>query len=117
MILKQMDAVIQSGQFDCGDNSPTAAVVLTSPELDAKLIHWHVIDQITVDKRALQYDDTDDGSNKLLRSYQKYYCGEGLLSEATLYNGSSMMFKNGRSAFGGIAKAAIYLRYSKGIDR
>jgi|GEM_PF-2311041 len=136
MLLKRMDEIIQEGLFDCAEENPYANVCLVEPflnqeeippeeelqglsekELEKKLpkVHWNVIGQTKVRKTVLHYDDTADGSNKYLMSYQNFYSSRKKLGEGVIYSGSSSLFKAGRSTFGGVTKAAIYLRYSAGV--
>ena len=121
MILKRMDETILAGQYDLED-SDEVTVVLIAPELkmgsDNKLVaDWHEVDRDTVSKKILFYDDTADPSNTLFRSWQNFYQSGNSLAKGnqTPFAGCSSMFKNGLPCFGGIAKAAAYMKYSKGF--
>lgn len=115
MFLKRMDEVLQSGMYDCQDNSTEAEVFLAEPQWGEKLVHWEIVGKGFVPKSALHYDDTSDGSLTFFGSYQKFFISGKSLADGLLYSGSSFLFKDGLPAFGGVAKAAFYLRYSPGV--
>jgi len=63
----------------------------------------------------LHYDDTSDGSNTLNGSWREFFAKGTALGGKIIYNGSSIFFKNETPNFRGVAKAAIYMRYSLGF--
>ncbi len=116
MILKRIDDTILAGAFDCQDTESEVTVCIVEPEIGEKQIVWKECpENPVVPKEVLHYNDAADGSNTLFGSWQKFYAGGDKLGERVLYNGSKSIFQNRVPCFGGIAKAAFYLRYSKGF--
>ncbi len=116
MILKRMDDTILSGAFDCRDEESEVTVCIVEPELGEKQVRWKDCPQNpVVRKEVLHYNDVADGANTLFGSWQKFYAGGNSFGKRVLYNGSKSIFQNRFPCFGGIAKAAVYLRYSKGF--
>jgi len=78
---------------------------------------WAERADVDVPSTLLFYDDTDDGSNAMLGSWQQFYLKGASLADkerAPVLGGSGMM-KGGRPKWSGMAKAAAYLRYSGGF--
>ncbi len=115
MLLKRIDETLLQGLYDLDGAPDDAEVYLVKPSIGDGLVNWEVVREGVVPRGMLHYDDTADGSNNLNGSWQKLYASGDALSEAVIYSGSSVFFSRGAPNFGGVAKAAIYLRYSKGF--
>lgn len=117
MLLKRIDEIIVNGLYDMVSQSDDVNVYLAEPVLDTEkqIFHWKKVDENKVNRSVLHYDDTNDASNNLLGSFQKFYASGKDFGEWKIYSGSSNIFKNGLPTFGGSAKAAVYLRYSAGF--
>lgn len=115
MLLKRIDETITDGLYDLGGGPSEVDVYLAEPSVGDKIVNWEVVGEGTVPRELLHYNDTADGSNTLNGSWQKFYVAEAKLGKATLYSGSAIYFANGSPNFGGVAKSAIYLRYSRGF--
>ena len=117
MLLKRIDEIIVNGLYDMVSQSDDVNVYLAEPILDTEkqIFHWKKVDENKVNRSVLHYDDTNDGSNNFLQSFQKFYASEKDFGECKIYNGSHNIFEYGLPKFGGSAKAAVYLRYSAGF--
>lgn len=117
MLLKRIDELIVNGLFDITSQDEDVEVYLTKPILDREkqIFCWEKVDEGPVKRSILHYDDTNDASNALVRSFQNFYASEKEFADGKIYNGSSNLFKDGLPTFGGTAKAAVYLRYSTGF--
>ena len=115
MLLKRIDETIASGMYDLGEGPAEVEVYLAEPSLQPGKVHWAVIETGIVPRSFLHYNDAADGSNTYNGSWQKFYVSGKKFDEQCVYDGSSKYFSNGMPNFGGVAKAAIYLRYSKGF--
>ena len=115
MLLKRIDETISQGLFDLEEQSSEVEVYFVEPSLKGKMVEWNVVDEDRLPRTALHYNDTADSSNSLNRSWQYFYVAGAKLGEYSLCSGSSIFFAKGTPNFGGVAKAAIYLRYSDGF--
>ncbi len=113
MLLKRMDEILQAGNYDCRNNATEAEVTLVEPRTLDKLVHWDEVAGATVPLAALHYDDTSDSGQAASKKFKSLYTSQNPLG--TLYKGSDFLFQNDLPVFSGIAKAAIYIRYSQGF--
>lgn len=116
MLLKYIDETLIANRYDL-KKTENVSVYLAESSLGEKLIEWNVVgnNNVEVKRDLLHYDDAVDGSNTLILSWQNF-CERGVsLGEGLLYSGGNKYFRDGHSLFGGVAKAAIYLRYSEGF--
>lgn len=118
MLLKRMDEVISLGDYDCADTCDAVDACLVVPVLNPDgnpPVSFSIVGNALVNRKVLHYDDASDGSNKFIGSYQDFYNSHKTLSDACVYSGGDKLFKQGIPCFGGVAKAAVYLRYSTGV--
>ncbi len=114
MFLKRIDELIQAGNFDLKEKQERS-VILIEPSLDSDLVSWNIVDEFLSPSVLLFYNDTPDGSNTYFGSWQKFYTQQSDFGDNSPYAGSSSLFGGGSSQMGGVAKAALYLRYSQGF--
>lgn len=115
MLLKYIDETIIRGNYDLKVKDNVTAY-LAEPSLGEKLMEWKgVAGKEEIPRKLLHYDDTLDSSKELIKSWQRFCNSGALLGEGKLYRGGSCFFTAGHSNFGGVAKAAVYLRYSEGF--
>ncbi|MDD4818062.1 MAG: hypothetical protein PHI85_08855 [Victivallaceae bacterium] len=115
MLLKRIDETISEKLFDLESRPDEVEVYLAEPSIGEGLVEWTVVGRGFAQRRQLHYNDATDGSNKFIKSWQKFYASGAKLGEYELFNGSTSYFANGSANFGGVAKAGIYLRYSAGF--
>jgi len=117
MLIKYMDELAQSGRYDLQDDGDRSVylVGLNGFSADKGLAEWEIVGETSVPRKQLYYNDTADGSNTLNGSWREFYAAQCALGDRPLYSGSSIFYKDGFPNFGGVAKAAIYLRYSAGF--
>ncbi len=117
MLLKYIDELAQSDRYDLKADS-TVDVYLAELEgytEDKGLAEWKIVGEELVPRSLLHYDDTADGSNVLNGSWREFFAAECEFGKIPLFSGSNIFYKDGWPNFGGVAKAAIYLRYSVGF--
>lgn len=115
MLLKRIDETLTQGLYDLDGGPAEVEVYLVEPSIGEGIVNWEVVREGVVPPDFLHYNDAADGSNKLNGSWQGLYVSEAALEEAVIYSGSSIYFSDGSPNFGGVAKSAIYLRYSRGF--
>ena len=115
MLLKRIDETLTQGLYDLDGGPAEVEVYLAEPSIGEGIVNWEVVREGVVPPDFLHYNDAADGSNKLNGSWQGLYVSEAALKEAVIYSGSSIYFSDGSPNFGGVAKSAIYLRYSRGF--
>ena len=115
MLLKRIDETISQGLYDLDAGPSEVEVYLAEPSIAGKAIHWEIVVCGMVPRALLHYDDTPDGSTKFNGSWRDFYASGASLGERPLYSGSSTFFSGGSPNFGGVAKSAVYLRYSRGF--
>lgn len=118
MLLKRMDEVISLGDYDCADACDAVDVCLVVPVLNPDgnpPVSFSIVGNALVNRKVLHYDDASDEGRKFIGSYQNFYNSHKTLSDACVYSGGDILFKQGIPCFGGVAKAAVYLRYSTGV--
>lgn len=117
MLIKYMDELAQSGRFDLkadGDVDIYLAELKGFSE-DKGLAEWDIAGEELVSRQLLHYNDTADGSNVLNGSWREFFAAGCDFGERQLYIGSAIFYKDGMPNFRGVAKAAVYLRYSTGF--
>ena len=116
MLLKRMDEIIAQGLFDLKEE-PEVNVYIAEPFMDinSKSIVWETAAEGRISRSLLHYDDTADGSKTFNGSWRDFYASGKSFGQMPLYSGSSTFFSDRSPNFGGIAKTAIYLRYSAGF--
>lgn len=119
MLLAYIDELAKGDYYDlCSESEVDVYLVaLKGFTEDKGLAEWDTIAEETVSRERLHYDDTSDGGNNLNGSWREFYAKGCDFQEHQLYSGSDIFFKNGTPNFRGVAKAAIYLRYSAGFIR
>ena len=117
MLLKRMDETIAGGLYDLDEGPSEVDVYVAEPSMGETLVEWRIAGEGVVPRELLHYDDTADGSTKFNGSWRDFQTGGASFGERALYSGSSTFFGGGRPNFGGVAKAAVYLRYSAGFLR
>jgi hypothetical protein len=117
MIIKHIDNIISNKQFDIDLDGDVSAylVEITGFTEDKGLVEWAIVGETNISRKQLHYDDTADGSTHLTGSWRNFYVAKSKFGELTIFKGSSFLYKDGAPNFGGIAKAASYLRYSEGF--
>lgn len=115
MLLKRMDETISDGLYDLDSGPADVNVYLAEPSIGNGVVDWKIVAEGPVPREQLHYNDAADGSNQLNGSWQKFYVAQAQFGERPLYSGSAIYFANGSPNFGGVAKSAIYLRYSDGF--
>ncbi len=115
MLLKRMDETISQGLYDLDAGPLDVDVYVTEPSMGDGVIRWEIVAEGAIPRELLHYDDTPDGSTKFNGSWREFYASGAAFGEKTLYSGSSTFFGSGKPNFGGVAKAAVYLRYSAGF--
>ena len=123
MFLKYLDELVSNSEVavdDSGDGEvETALCILDGFKQGSKnpVAVWKEEEVLDLPRSLLAYCDTDDGSTTYITSWQKFYHGGFSLSDdghAPFMGGSTMM-GDGKTKWRGMAKAAIYLRYSDGF--
>ncbi len=117
MLLKRIDETISQGLYDLEGGPAETETYVAEPSMGEGIIQWEIVAEGAVPREALHYDDTPDGSTKFNGSWRDFYASGASFGERPLYSGSSTFFGGGKPNFGGIAKAAVYLRYSAGFLR
>lgn len=124
MILKRMDETILSGQYEAEGNDAEKTVLLVEPEIikqdntapdqsPASILKWKMIEERTVSKSLLYYDDTIDTSHQTyLPSWKKYYQSN---NNKPPYAGGDCIYRGGAPRGSEITKLSAYLRYSCGF--
>ncbi len=124
MLLRYIDELAQSGQVRLNE-SDFADVRLLEPvnfreeknKSGAREFKcfWKTNEECELPREMLFYDDTDDGSNALYGTWQKFAQSRKALKKcnAPTLGGSGVM-KNGLPIAKSMIKCAIYLRYSQG---
>ncbi len=115
MLLKRMDETITQGLYDLDAGPQEVDAYVAEPSMGDGVIHWEIAASGMVPRSLLHYDDTPDASVKFNSSWRDFYASGAAFGERPLYSGSSTFFGGGKPNFGGVAKAAIYLRYSAGF--
>ncbi|MDD5697883.1 MAG: hypothetical protein PHH77_04635 [Victivallaceae bacterium] len=117
MLISYLDELAQSGNYDLQSDADVDIYLaaLKGFTEDKGLAEWKITGEETVPRVRLHYDDTADGSNALNGSWREFYAAGCNWHEKPLFSGSDIFYKNGTPNFRGIAKAAIYLRYSAGF--
>lgn len=118
MIISYMDEVLRGGKYDLQSSSEAEVdfVEIKNINLDDKIVEWEIVVESELPRNQLYYNDVSDSSNKFNTSWQKFYATDReLVSAQAPYIGGSIHMNKGRVNFGGLAKAAIYLRYSNGF--
>ena len=115
MLLKRMDETITQGLYDLGAGPQDVDAYVVEPSMGDGVIQWEVVAEGAVPRELLHYDDTPDASTKFNGSWRDFYASGAVFGEKPLYSGSSTFFGGGKPNFGGVAKAAVYLRYSAGF--
>lgn len=118
MLTKYMDELALSGRFDLdlNGNVDVYLVELKGFTEDKGLAEWEIVDEGPLPLGWLHYNDASDGALTLFGSWQKFYSQNCDFGQKPIYNGSTILYKDGSPNFGGIAKATIYLRYSRGFN-
>lgn len=114
MFLKRIDELVQTGHVDLQHKSERD-VVLIEPSPGNGLFSWRIVETLQSSAGLLFYNDTPDGSNTHFGSWQKFYAKQAEFGKASPCAGSSFLFGKDAAKMGGVAKAAIYLRYSRGF--
>ena len=115
MLLKRIDETIAQGLYDLDAGPSEEEVYVAEPSIDGKAVLWEIVAGGMVPRDLLHYDDTPDRSNKFNVCWQSFYVSGTSLGKGLLYSGSSKYFSLDKPNFGGVAKSAIYLRYSRGF--
>lgn len=115
MLIKNIDEVIRRGKYDIKKNENVTVATICPPKIEEKLVVWEKLATAKVPRSQLHYNDASDASLVFFTSWQKFYAAGCEFGKIPLYSGSSNIFKDGKSTFGGAAKAAIYLRFSFGF--
>jgi len=113
-----MDQVLRSGKYDlkASSEAEVAFVEIKNINCADKTVEWELISSCTLPKNQLYYNDTSDAAGKYINSWKKFYTsGKDFIPELAPYLGGSLQMARGRISFGGLAKAAIYLRFSNGF--
>lgn len=81
-----------------------------------KTLLWRPAGEIRVPREWIPYNDSDDTSTEMIRSWQNMYCQAApLTSGQNGILGGNYLFKDGGTTLGGMAKAAAYLMFSAGF--
>lgn len=81
-----------------------------------KAMLWRAAGEIRIPRAWIPYNDSSDGAKVMISSWQKMYCkDEPLSGKNNGILGGDSLFKDGSTTFGGMAKAAAYLMFSKGF--
>lgn len=115
MLLKRIDETIAQGLYDLDAGPSEEEVYVAEPSIEGNVVLWEIVAGGMIPRDLLHYDDTPDGSTKFNGSWRDFYASGASLGERPLYSGSSTFFSGGGPNFGGVAKSAIYLRYSRGF--
>lgn len=115
MLLKRIDETLTQGLYDLDGGPAEVEVYLVEPSIGEGIVNWEVVREGMVPRELLHYNDAADGSGEYNRSGQKFYAASVPLGQRPLYNGSVFCFADNWPCFGGVAKAGIYLRYSRGF--
>lgn len=115
MLLKRIDETLTQGLYDLDGGPAEVEVYLAEPSIGEGIVNWEVVREGVVARELLHYNDAADGSGEYNRSGQKFYAASVPFGKRPLYNGSVFCFADNWPCFGGVAKAGIYLRYSKGF--
>lgn len=115
MLLKRIDETLTQGLYDLDGGPAEVEVYLVEPSIGEGIVNWEVVREGMVPRELLHYNDAADGSGEYNRSGQKFYAASVPLGQRPLYNGSVFCFSDNWPCFGGVAKAGIYLRYSRGF--
>ena len=121
MLLKYVDVLARSGQIaptDMDEDVEVSLVEFAGYEEGKKnpVAVWKECSVVDIPRRLLFYNDTDDGSNTFITSWQRFFCSGNSLSAGNVpVLGGSGLMGAGSPKWGGMAKAAIYLRNSEGF--
>ena len=127
MILKRMDETILAGQYEAEGNDAEKTVLLVEPEIIKQdnidpgqsptlVLKWKMVDERTVSKSLLYYDDTTDTSHKkYLPVWKKFYKLGNDIDVDPPYAGGDCIYRGGVPRGSEITKLSTYLRYSCGF--
>lgn len=118
MILKYLDELAMYGEPPEQEESANVSLVGVShiEASESPKVVFKESENLDIPAKALYYDDTDDGSNEVIKSWQKFYRDESEFNaETSPVWGSNSFFKKGSTVLGSVLKAGVYLRYSKGF--